>query len=452
MATELFAPFYLGWHKYSTGWTFELLDKSTHGHRFLNPPTPSRNTGPQKVSSPTVALVSTEQILLLFDVIANTGIKCSVILWFHAAALTSLISGLDYRIPMGLCFYTKSLAVRRYLEAIFAWYGDSTITLATQNKRFLDLLVARKDQPLLLSDCIGQKSNSELVRNAIQSGEIPLSMDQNSTYPELSSLPTLISDDVTMLSTSSYFATLEICDEDLVPCSNARLTGLNEYITEYVQAFTGFVAGHIDDLKRYLSEGFDEVTGNSSARYDALTPEGTATLGILFGVRRILSAYYRSLAANPELEARMLRSIYPTNQETFVTALLTAAECRINAEDMVSFFFTNLNRMIKQECFDSRSTCDAKIHLPCTEGKAGIVYSDETCISLTRRAFVAVCRACGLSGPALLRELSAAYVLLGSRVNKETNQTRITVYDAAGQSQVVHVYKFDRQSIYDYTI
>ena len=147
----------------------------------------------------------------------------------------------------------------------------------------------------------------------------------------------------------------------------------------------------------------------------------------------------------------MNKLIYPTNQDTFINALATAAECKINAEDLVSFFLSNLNRMIELGRFDSRSIYDARTQSPCTEGKAGIVYYDETYISLTRKAFVAVSRACGSSGPALLRELSAANVLMGSQVNKETSQTRITVYDTASQPKVVYVYKFDRQTLYDYT-
>lgn len=450
-AEELFAPFYLGWHQYSKGWKFEMLDKSTHGHRFQNPPTPSRYKGSREHPTPTASLLATEQIILLFEAIINTGVRCSLLLWFHAAVLTSLIAAFGYRIPMGLCLYSSCPTVRRYIESFFAWYSDAAVSLATPPKRFINLLVERKDQPLLLIDYIGQKDNSEFVLNAIQSGEIPLSFEKNSPYPSLSSLPTLLSDDVTILSASAYFATIEISDEDFIRCSDERLSALNKYITDYLLGFTQFVEDHLDDLQKQLSKGIDDVMNNSSGNYNNLTFEGMTTLGILFGVRKILSAYYQSLAPNDELENRMNKLIYPTNQDTFINALATAAECKINAEDLVSFFLSNLNRMSELGRFDSRSIYDARTQSPCTEGKAGIVYYDETYISLTRKAFVAVSRACGSSGPALLRELSAANVLMGSQVNKETSQTRITVYDTAGQPKVVYVYKFDRQTLYDYT-
>ena len=451
IAEELYAPFYLGWHKAYDRWEFEMLNGSTHGRRFHNPPVPSRYKESRPKPSPTNALVATEQILLLFETISNVGIRCPLILWFHAAALTSLISDLGYRIPMGLCIHSTSATVRRHMEAVYAWYGDAAVMLTTQHKRFIDLMVERKDQPFLFIDRDGQQKNSELVLNVIQTGEIPLTVEKNSPHPALSSLPTLLSNDVTMLSASSYFATIEVSDDDLVRCSGERLSGLNAYITDYILGFARFVEDHIDDLQKYLSDGIDDVLDNSSESYNNLTPEGATTLGILFGVRKILSAYYRSLAANQEMENRMFNFIYPANQDIFVNALSTAAECSLNAEDLVSFFFSNLNRMIAQGRFDSRSIYDAKTNIPCAEGKAGIVYSDESYISLTRRAFVAVCRVCGSSGPALLRELSAADVLIGSRINKETSQTRITVYDTNGQSKIAYVYKFDRQSLYDYT-
>lgn len=450
-AEELFAPFYLGWYKYTTGWKFEMLDKSTHGHRFQNPPTPSRYKGPRECPTPTAALLATEQIILLFETVINTGIRCSLLLWFHAAVLTNLISEFGYRIPMGLCLYSTYPTVRRYIEAIFSWFGDAAVTLTTPYNRFINLLVERKDQPVLLIDSNARKENSELVLNALQSGEIPLSVEKNSAYPTLAGLPTLLSDDVTLLSASSHFATIEINDGDLAHCSNERLSALNKYITDYLLGFTSFVSEHIDDLQKHLSNSIDDVMNNESGDYSSLTFEGMTTMGILFGVRRIISSYYQSLAPTHEMEDRMYHLIYPTNQDTFINALSTAAECKMNAEDLVSFFLSNLNRMIELGRFDSRSIYDARIQASCAEGKAGIVYYDETYISLTRRAFVAVCRVCASSGPALLRELSAANVLMGSRVNKETSQTRITVYDTAGQAKVVYVYKFDRQALYDYT-
>lgn len=449
-AKEFYVPFHLGWYQSLNGWQFEMINGSTHGRRFHNPPIPSRHKGVREGPAPTISLLATEQILLLFETVTNAGIRCSLFLWFHAAVLTSLVSDLGFRIPMGLGLYSACPSVRRYIEAIFAWYDDTAVTLATPYDRFINLLVERKDQPLLLIDCINQKNNSELVLNAIQSGEIPLSAKKNSAYPALASLPTLLSDDVTLLSASAYFATIEINDDDLACCSSERLSALNKYITDYLLGFTGFVADHIDDLQKHLSNGIDDVMNNASEIYSNLTYEGMTTLGILFGVRKILSDYYQSLAPNHEMEARMHNLIYPTNQDTFLNALSNAAECKLNAEDLVSFFLSNLNRLIEQERFDSRSIYDARIHTPCAEGKAGIVYSDETHISLTRKAFVSVCRACGASGPMLLRELSAADTLKGSRVNNETSQTRITVYDVNGQAKSVHVYKFERQSLADY--
>lgn len=447
IATELHIPFYLGWQPVGDSWKFEIVNSSTHGMLSHNPAIPSEYSKPSTEISPSATLLATEQFILLMETIVNPDIRCTICLWFHASVLSSLLASKGYRIPLGLCLYTSDSKVRRHLEATFSWFGDLPITLATPTKRFICRIAERKDQPLLVRDSTGHKENAEILLHSMESGEIPLEVSKEVSCPALHSLPTVISECVSILSSSPHFATIDVDRRDLAPCTEETLTALNRYITDYLRCFTEYVSTHIDELTMYVSCGIDDVTSDEIGEYEGLSEDGITTYGILLGIQQMISGFYHSLAPNKELEVRMHNLLFPSHFSIFRTALLNAADSNCNVDDLASLFLSITNHMIDQNQFDARSIHDAKIDVPCNESKLGIVYADEFSICLTRHAFKAICTACDVSGPMMLKALSDAELLKGTRVNSETMQTRITVYDACGKAKVARVYKFEREAI-----
>lgn len=67
-------------------------------------------------------------------------------------------------------------------------------------------------------------------------------------------------------------------------------------------------------------------------------------------------------------------------------------------------------------------------------------------VSFTQKAFRAVCKACGVSGPIMVNALKAAGLLRGKPINQECLKTRITV-GVRPATKRVSVYQFERESL-----
>lgn len=443
ISTDMSPLFFWGWRKTDEQWQFQLYHGTTHKRRRQVSLPASVPDDHSAELTPTSELIAAEQFASLLETISTPDIRTVLCLWLHATVLSTPLEDLGHRIPLGLCFFSSDACVQHHLEALLNWYGDTSISLDTPFERFVDQLIERKDQPLVLLDSCSSKKNIDLLSMVISSGRIIHENGKGDINVPLVSAPTLLSSSVTNLNTSSLFATIDVGEQDLTKCSSERLVGLSKYLPEYLRGFTAFAAGHIEDLLQFISRGMD----TARERSEDLNYEGMKTLGILLGIQDLVHSYYDQLSPNGQLVSRLDNLLAQDWLALLHSALCHAAASGSDTSDLVGQFCNVVHRMLDLHRFDISQMCLTKADGYGSTETVGTLYADETFINFTRKAFRAVCCACNVSSPVLLKALREANLLHGATINGSTFQTRITVYDCYGRSHVKRVYQFDRMDL-----
>lgn len=443
ISTDMSPLFYWGWRKTDEQWQYQLYQGTTHKRRRQVSLPVSVPDDHSAELTPTSELIAAEQFASLLETISAPDIRAILCLWLHAAVLSTPLEDLGHRIPLGLCFFSSDACVQRHLEALLNWYGDITISLDTPFESFVDQLIERKDQPLVLLDCCSSKKNIDMLSMVISSGRIIHENNKEDINVPLVSTLTLLSNSVTNLNTSSLFATIDVGEQDLTKCSSERLVGLSRYLPEYLRGFTAFTAGHIEDLLKFISHGMD----TAAELGEDINYEGMKTLGILLGIQDLVHSYYDQLSPNGQLAPRLDSLLSQDWLPLLHNALCHAAASGSDTSDLVGQFCNVFHRMLDLHRFDISQMCLTEATGSGSTETIGTLYADETSINFTRKAFRAVCRACNVSSPVLLKALREANLLHGATINGSTFQTRITVYDCYGRSHVKRVYQFDRMDL-----
>lgn len=443
VAVEQLVPFYFGWHYSESTWHFELVNASTHSNLLNASPRSSDYHRQKSLDSPVSMLIATEQMIVLLEIVADPGVRCTLCLWMHAAVMYSLLDGLGYQIPIGLNLYAPDARVRRYLESLLCWFNDPAVKLSQQPRAFMQSLVSRKDQPLVIRGGTSQNENQKVFLNIVESGEIPLKVSKEISSLRLQSLPTVITECASILSVSYHLATIDLEGSCISAYTGERLDALKRYIPDYLNAFTDYTTKHIDDLCDCVAQGIDTVTYNDRGY---LNEDSIATLGIMQGIQRFLSQFFREIVTGDEMAQRMRVFVEPDNLRLFEGALEHAASGGCDSEDIVSSFLHVVNKMIDENQFDTCSTHCVASESISGDSDRGVLYYDDTYYSFTGKAFRRICSQCGTTRPALLRALQDKALLKGARVNGETSTTRITVQDNAGNSRQIPVYKFLKET------
>lgn len=437
--------FYGGWKDNGGEWSYNRINGSTHDILSRDMTRASQDKTID-VGMPSAELMAAEQFTALMETITDPALRGVITLWFHAATLTTLLNNHNYRIAMGLCLYCADSKSYRHLCTILSWYGDPAITLSIEPKRFVSAMIERKDQPFLVLDTSGQLQTTNILLNAIRTGEIPPRSAKDSQRLALNSLPTVLSDVVSTVSLSRKFATIEVANDALESCSEKTLASLSRYTSDYLLGFNKYVETHRDELLNHVSRGIDYVRCDKRGLFESLDAEGMVTLGILKGIRQAILDYFRYLAASKELSDRFNTLLAREGMLAFINALSNAADSGCASTDLAESFVVITDRMLSHNNFDLRSRFDAQIDIPCGSDTVGIVYEDERYLYFTREAMQSISRACCISSPTLLRALQGADLLQGDTVNEETYLTRTTIYDN-NSKKIVRVYKIERQAI-----
>ena len=274
---EIYLQFHFGWDKCESGWKFNIERDTTHSYRNLKwealqlviPEIPVNTAGAE--------LVVGKQMAHFLGTITNREVRTAVTLWLHTSVLTTLVKALGYRLQMGLCLFSDDAGVLRRLEAMLGCYGDKTIELSASKRMVEDQLCERKDQASLLRDRLIAKGNDDLILSAINTGEITIEENKTSFEVEVNSLVTLLSNSISRLNQSGYFAVIEVAASDFKKVPDSEMQQLKRYVNDYLRGFCGYVSSNLESLETYLSCGMDDAC----ERGELLNQEGMMLLGVL---------------------------------------------------------------------------------------------------------------------------------------------------------------------------
>lgn len=423
MAVEtLRVPFYAGWSKNESGTCdFQLFpDGSTHrAEQQYTFPTPL-NTSP----FPKESICHFHQIL---DSVNNSNCRQLLRTWFHASALTSLLSNFGFSLPLFLCLSSPVGIAADWAKTFFGWFGDPPILLDIPAKELYYSMLCRCDQPLILLDRhITQHSrrNSELVEHILITRTV--SRNGEMSLP-LRALPVVFSTGATALSCSPFSMEVELSTKDLAECNWADW---HDTLPSYLHVFWSYARDNQHRLKKLLENYVHRAIYEHS---DLLHEDCARTLGILTALITFSEEFIACYTPQEQLSTSELEHF-----TAWLTSFMEHISWKAEEELEMAGRFTAIARtMLNRHVLTSA---------PLGTGGNSHVYYDETTLAFTRDAFRSVCARLDQSSPVVLRALEREGLLCGKKVNSSTAMTRIRVPDGEGGHRTLPVYRLTRSA------
>jgi hypothetical protein len=179
--------------------------------------------------------------------------------------------------------------------------------------------------------------------------------------------------------------------------------------------------------------------------------ESVNAAGVLYATAELVRDYHKSLAPNEKLSAR-LANLTDTGCAERMLERFVNARCNVDGDSgSINLFAAILQESLDNEKFDVREYCiSTPMSLP--DSKTPLVLDDGQRYMLTHTAMSQVVNQTGLPANLLKRALHDAGILVGTRTNATTYETRITVRTLNNKSLKIPVYKIDKEKLYDPTL
>lgn len=424
--TTIVLEFYGGW-----------LETEGSGYRFFSyePLTTHRKDGEVEALQVLQPVADSSDALRRFVIhlhqVINGPLRDYFTLWFHVAAVMTLLDALGYPFQLALCVDSADVRAKAWLKALFTWFGDDALSLDMFSHEFQRKLCCRKDQPVLVlaQRCTRQATaNAELMTQVVAAGRIPeWRKSRNTQSLPLQALPVILSDAASSLSCSPCCMVVETNRLDLK--DNCRPID-QETLHRYLCAFLCYTQDHIPRLRELLFKRRQEVLDRSVAELNCLCSDA---LGVLLALKDFLNEFAQACGFSGyewcnEMEPWLIAMLEQTSwKET---------DCGTLADQFVSVARSHINggtlRVAPLQYREDPGDC--------------VVYYDADGLSFTRAAFASLCKHLGQSGPVVLRALADAGMLIGKTINATTQMTRIGVWNVHGVRRSVAVYRLDRSA------
>lgn len=448
-ATQIFIPFYSGWKKEEyISYTLPSRKKKLDMDSGL-----VSETRPSAIDSASANLTAAKQILTAFSIIKNSSIRKFLCLWWHMAAIFSLLTEWERNISLGLYLVSTNPVVRKELTYLFQWFDYDPVRLDRKKRDFLHDLLQMKDQPLLIIELPSGVENGKILEQCVQTGLIPLEMKEAEEYPELVAPPTVVGDGSTFLGHSSAFVTLEITTTDMNLDKTHSIALFQKYFSQHIYGFCKYVENNIlSDLKKHINKACLEMERQWTE--EGLPLDYLELLGIFQGVRWAIRKYIYDLAMPREYEFYWSELMGLPVDEEVMSILNEAVENQYGCEEDVAAFFQMAKRLVKN---GELCTCPVNIseseNFP--EDKTPAIFYDEKYASLNPSAFKVVLERLGVGSQTMVPQLRESGCLQGGRNATTAITTRISIWKDNRSVGRPCVYKFNRnlfEDDFDYSI
>lgn len=394
----------------------------------------------QLQSSAAATATAVRKFCPVFSPVRDVGIRWQLFLWFHAAALYSLLDQLSAPLPLGLSLFTAGdTDCATYLKALLNWYGDSPISLNLSRAQFNDSILSRKDQPLFILDeyrSANAKANAAAFAEVLITRQITWEHHRKQSYLPLPAMPVILSDHASSLSCMPEAFLMELTRDKFDREAWAEKSGLLQYQQDYLTAFLAYTEANLDTLKSALRRQSRDILTTPSA--ESLNEACRQLLGILSALDEFLAEFYRD--TDPE----SIPLIWERQEERWdcLLSLLKQTSERGLAHAPAVQDFIDVTRSHLRA---GRLTLTPMSGEGCSTGNP-LVYYDQDFLCFPSNAFQLICQAITQSRPDVLRALKKEGLLAGAPANSETRMTRISVYNVYGVRETVYVYKVKRST------
>ena len=326
----------------------------------------------------------------------------------------TLLDQLGYRFPMGLCLLVNDGQMEKKLLAMLSWFSDAPVFLGDSPTRFAKAVSDHKDEPVLVvSENVNryQRANLEDLEAAIATGKVGASEDA----PPLQGLPITVTKSVDATAVSPMFLTVPIHDNTVFGLDDPKI----------VHQLAGYTALRVGTLREALKEG--EMWSAEEPRLQECTSREIKAAGIIYGVLRFLSPATQAVDEDFIIDVIFDHLAVTTQDNSLAQGFYLAAKSMIRSGelDLVAF-----------------DKCTADYHDADTE-----VLMTEDILYFPHAAFRSVCRKILASVPQVTASLEADKALRGSRIHRNSAQTRITVRRQNGCRTMLPVYSIPRNRI-----
>lgn len=425
-------PFYGGWQAADKGkYTFQLLQgKATHqtGCSALFP------TEAADMSSAVAAAAAT-RFWPIFDALIDPEMRWLTFLIYHTAAVFSLLRALGFPLQVGFSFSSQEPGVLSFLEQLFSWYGDGCLSLDMRSQAFLNGILERKDQPVLVQSSWRTQNaapNAAELAYVLQFQQVRWRKGRDEMPLPLQGLPLILSQSASELTCSPDIITVDLYPEDLNRVSWNGADDIETLGRDYRLTFGSYVQNHIADLIAALKAGCTRAYSVSNGQ---LEENHVQALGVLFGLDCFLTSFFQNMApTEPPVSLS-----HEGHMDMLVNLVARNADgaCIDLADQFVSTARALIAEGLLHLCFHHRAV---------SQSNSEAVYVGSHYLAFTAPAFRLVCQHLSQSRPTALYALKEAGLLIGKPINSSTSQSRITAYNVYGVRQVVPVYLIQRSA------
>lgn len=419
--------FYGGWHRDQAGMHRFWLSGSGSTHRASG-----ETSSFVMVAAEKCDVGAFRDFRRCMHQVVTDSLRDCLTLWFHAAALTTLLDDLGFPFPLTLYLDVSDAKAQSWTIQLFRWFGSSPLSLDTQESAFCRELLHRCDQPLLIIDqrqTTFAATNSQLLEQIIVTRAVPFKSKRRKDPESLPclALPIIVAAAASSLSCSPNCAVTSLGNADFKESAQPPGEGL---LHRYLYAFLSFAQERVPQFRDLLEEKRQEVlsthTGTLSGHY-------AEAMGILLAIREILNEFARFYGCTDYG--------WSEESERWICGLLETTSWKSTdqetlAEQFISVARNHLNCGLLCAC---PVECRAR-------PESNAVFYDEEGLGFTAEAFAAVCRHLNQSRPVVVVALREANLLLGKPINATTAMTRIGIYNQYGIRTTVAVYRLDRNA------
>ena len=388
---------------------------------------------PLSETTPSAASMAAQLFWPAFTLFQAHSDRVILFLWFHVAALFSLLPWLETDFPVWLCLFSENEDCVRCLTELLQWDGTPVVSLSLPKAGFAETLLFQKDQPLLIADTPrddNASANAQTLRQVLLTRQISWN---KASYPLRAPVCFLFStpSDLTCLGGG---VTLDIAGQDFDRTLSLPTSNLAARSRDYRDHFLGFTQTQLGSLRKALEAGEREA---QKLVQEPLIAPCAQSFGVLLGIAKFLQTFFAYCdVVEPPID------LQDPQWKTFLLGRLTeSSEKGAYRAGLVPEFLALARSMLERHSLPLY----AKDRAP-TSPPVNAVYFDDHTLAFSPNAMLLICQQLGYSRPSVLNVLDQSGLLTGVYVNRTTWLSRLRVVNAYGAHSTINAYLLNRDA------